>query len=173
MFRKALYTGSFDPLTNGHVDIIESAARFCDEIVVAIGVHPGKTPLLSAEERADLIRRCCKDAIGDAPCKLSVLTFSGLAVEAARAAQANILLRGLRDGSDLDYEMQMAGMNAAMAPEIQTLFLPASPGVRHITATLVRQIVLLGGDISNFVPKIVADSLAQKLRAPTAKGSIS
>ncbi len=167
MIRKALYPGTFDPLTNGHVDIIQGAARFCDEIVVAIGVHPGKAPLLAAEERAMLIRQCCEGLVAAGSCRLSVLTFSGLAVAAARQAGANLLLRGLRDGSDLDYEMQMAGMNAAMAPEIQTLFLPASPGVRHITATLVRQIALLGGDISGFVPKIVAETLARKLRAST------
>jgi len=166
MFRKALYTGTFDPLTNGHVDIIESAARFCEEIVVAVGVHPGKTPLLSAEERATLIRQCCEEIVAQKACKLSVITFSGLAVDAARTADASVILRGLRDGSDLDYEMQMAGMNAAMAPTIQTLFLPAAPGVRHITATLVRQIVRLGGDISPFVPKIVAETLAQKLALP-------
>lgn len=166
MPRIALYTGSFDPLTNGHVDIIESAARFCDELVVAIGVHPGKTPLLSVEERAALIHKCCENLVAGQNCRLSVLPFSGLAVEAARQAGANLILRGLRDGSDLDYEMQMAGMNAALAPEIQTLFLPAAPGVRHITATLVRQIAQLGGDISSFVPKVVADTLAQKIRAP-------
>jgi len=166
MFRRALYTGTFDPLTNGHVDIIESAARFCDEIVVAVGVHPGKTPLLSAEERATLIRQCCGEIVAGKACKLSVITFSGLAVDAARDAEASVILRGLRDGSDFDYEMQMAGMNAAMAPTIQTVFLPASPGVRHITATLVRQIVHLGGDVSSFVPRIVAATLAQKLALP-------
>ncbi|MHB8886249.1 MAG: pantetheine-phosphate adenylyltransferase [Methylovirgula sp.] len=165
MLRKALYAGTFDPLTNGHVDIIGSAARFCDEIVVAIGVHPSKTPLLDVEARAELIRQCCAERVAGQSCTLSVLTFSGLAVEAARQSGATILLRGLRDGSDLDYEMQMSGMNGTMAPEIQTLFLPASPGVRHITATLVRQIALLGGDISPFVPKIVAETLATKLRA--------
>ena len=164
MLRKALYAGTFDPLTNGHVDIIAGAARLCDEIVVAIGVHPGKTPLLAAEERATLIRQCCAELMAGQSCRLSVLTFSGLAVEAARKSGATILLRGLRDGSDLDYEMQMAGMNGAMAPEIQTLFLPGSPGVRHITATLVRQIALLGGDISHFVPKVVAETLAVKRR---------
>ena len=164
MLRKALYAGTFDPLTNGHVDIIDGAARFCDEIVVAIGVHPGKIPLLDIEERAALIHQCCAERAAGSSCTLSVLTFSGLAVEAARQSGATILLRGLRDGADLDYEMQMAGMNRAMAPEIQTLFLPASPGVRHITATLVRQIALLGGDISSFVPKIVAETLATKLR---------
>lgn len=163
---KALYTGSFDPLTNGHVDIIESAARFCDELVVAIGIHPGKTPLLSAEERAALIHKCCEALVAGRDCRLSVLTFSGLAIDAARQAGASLILRGLRDGSDLDYEMQMAGMNSVMAPEIQTLFLPASPRVRHITATLVRQIAQLGGDVTSFVPQPVAETLAQKIRAP-------
>jgi pantetheine-phosphate adenylyltransferase len=169
MLRKALYAGSFDPPTNGHLDIIESAARFCDALVIAIGVHPGKVPLLTAAERAVLIRQCCDGRIAE-NADLSVITFSGLAVEAAREAGATLLLRGLRDGADLDYEMQMAGMNAGMAPEIQTLFLPAAPGLRHITATLVRQIASLGGDVSSFVPKPVADILRQKFRVQTERG---
>ncbi|TAL78382.1 MAG: pantetheine-phosphate adenylyltransferase [Beijerinckiaceae bacterium] len=166
MLRKALYTGSFDPLTNGHLDIIESAARLCDELVIGIGVHPGKTPLFSPAERAALIRQCCEGRMR-AQASFSVITFSGLAVEAAREAGATLLLRGVRDGADLDYEMQMAGMNAAMAPEIQTLLLPAAPTVRHITATLVRQIAGLGGDVSSFVPKPVADALKQKISTQT------
>jgi pantetheine-phosphate adenylyltransferase len=162
MIRKAFYTGTFDPLTNGHVDIITRAARFCDELVVAIGVHPEKAPLFSAEERAELVRRAFERLAGPQSCKLSVLTFSGLAVEAARQAGASLLLRGLRDGTDLDYEMQMAGANAVLAPEIPTVFLAASPGVRHIAATLVRQIAQIGGDVSSFVPDIVATALAAK-----------
>jgi pantetheine-phosphate adenylyltransferase len=164
MTRKALYTGTFDPITNGHIDVLVNAARFCDEIAVAIGVHPGKTPIFTPEERAELVRRSCSDLLAKHSCKLDVLTFSGLAVDAARDAGATILLRGLRDGTDLDYEMQMAGTNAAMAPDIQTIFLPASPGVRHITATLVRQIALLGGDVSHFVPEFVLKALADKVR---------
>ncbi len=160
---KALYTGTFDPLTNGHVDIIARAARFCDELVVAIGVHPGKTPMFSAAERADFIRAACGSLTAGHSCKLSVLTFSGLAVTAARESGATLLVRGLRDGTDLDYEAQMTGMNAIMAPEIETIFLAASPQVRHIAATLVRQIALLGGDIAPFVPDVVAKSLAVKL----------
>jgi pantetheine-phosphate adenylyltransferase len=148
--RTAFYGGSFDPLTNGHVDVIKSAAAVADRIIVAIGVHPGKTPLFSAEERADMIRETCAGLIGGAA--LDVVTFADLAVEAARRAGATLLIRGLRDGTDLDYEMQMAGMNAALAPEIQTVFLPSSPMVRPITATLVRQIAALGGDVSSFVP---------------------
>lgn len=160
---KALYTGSFDPLTNGHVDIIARAARFCDELVVAIGVHPGKTPMFPAPERAEFIRAACGSLAAQYSCKLSVLTFSGLAVTAARETGATLLVRGLRDGTDLDYESQMTGMNAVMAPEIETIFLAASPQVRHIAATLVRQIALLGGDVTPFVPDIVAKALAVKL----------
>jgi pantetheine-phosphate adenylyltransferase len=164
MIRVALYAGSFDPLTNGHVDVIESAARLCDELVVAIGVHPGKTPLFSLEERADLIERACHVSVTAQSCKLAVRPFAGLAVDAARAAGARFMVRGLRDGSDLDYEMQMAGMNAAMAPEIKTVFFAASPTVRHITATLVRQIAGLGGDVSSFVPDAALRALALKRR---------
>ncbi|HEY8033662.1 MAG TPA: pantetheine-phosphate adenylyltransferase [Methylocella sp.] len=162
MVSVALYAGSFDPLTNGHVDVIESAGVLCDELVVAIGVHPGKTPLLVAGERASLIEKVCAGLVNAHACKLSVRTFSGLAVEAARAAGASLMLRGLRDGTDLDAEMRMAAMNAAMAPEIKTVFLAASPAVRHISATLVRQIAGFGGDVSAFVPEAVALALAKR-----------
>jgi len=164
MPRIALYTGSFDPLTNGHVEVVKAAASFCDELIIAIGIHPGKTPVFMAEERSTLITQACGGALATLSCILSVRTFSGLAVEAAREAGAQFLIRGLRDGTDFDYEMQMAGMNAAMAPEIQTIFLPASPAVRHITATLVRQIASLGGDVSSFVPDEVAQALAAKFK---------
>jgi len=159
---KALFAGSFDPMTNGHVDIVRAASAFCDELVVAIGIHPGKQPLFSAEERADLIRQSCQGLLAGAACRLAVVTFQGLAVEAARAHGARLMVRGLRDATDFDYEMQMAGMNAAMAADVQTVFLPASPEVRHITATLVRQIAALRGDITTFVPEPVARALAAK-----------
>jgi pantetheine-phosphate adenylyltransferase len=163
--RVALYAGSFDPLTNGHVDIIENASAVCDELVIAIGVHPGKAPMFSVEERTRLIKEVCSELASAQKCKLSVGTFSGVAVEAARAAGATLMLRGLRDATDLDDEMRMAAMNALMAPEVKTVFFPASPEVRHISATLVRQIAFLGGDPSPFVPTAVAASLA-KIRKP-------
>ncbi len=164
MIRIALYAGSFDPLTNGHLDVIESAAAVCDELVVGVGTHPSKAPLFSPEERAALIEESCKGRLAARSCMLSVRLFSGLAVEAARAAGARIMVRGLRNGSDLDYEMQMAGMNGAMAPEIKTVFLAASPAVGHITATLVRQIAAMGGDVSSFVPDAVLRALHRKRR---------
>ena len=158
----ALFTGSFDPITNGHVDVIRQGAAFCDRSVVAIGVHPGKAPMFSADERADLIRLSCADALLGTGCALDVAIFDGLSIEAARRHGARLMLRGLRDGADLDYEMQMAGMNGAMAPDVQTIFAPASPSVRHITATLVRQIAMMGGDVSLFVPATVAAALAAR-----------
>jgi pantetheine-phosphate adenylyltransferase len=160
--RVAFYAGSFDPVTNGHVDVLLQACALADRLVVAIGVHPGKTPLFSAEERADMIRTAVGSEAVGAGTTLEVVTFADLAVDAARRAGATLLVRGLRDGTDFDYEMQMAGMNAAMAPEIRTIFLPASPMVRPITATLVRQIAKMRGDVSGFVPADVADRLRAK-----------
>jgi pantetheine-phosphate adenylyltransferase len=162
MPRAALYAGSFDPVTNGHLDVVRQAVRLTGRLVLAIGVHPGKAPLFSADERAAMLQETCADLAKKAGCELKVTTFSDLVVTAATREGAELLIRGLRDGTDLDYEMQMAGMNEAMAPEIQTVFLPASPRVRPITATLVRQIAGMGGDISHFVPAPVAARLKTK-----------
>lgn len=159
MNRTALYTGSFDPLTLGHIDVIRQASALFDRLVIAIGVHPGKTPALSFEERAQIVRGACAELTPPAPCAFDVVSFSGLSVDAARSYGACAILRGLRDGTDFDYEMQMAGTNAAMAPEVGTVFIPSSPGVRHISATFVRQIALLGGDISAFAPASSASAL--------------
>ena len=162
MPRTALYAGSFDPVTNGHLDVVRHAVRLADKLVLAIGLHPGKAPLFSAEERLAMLEETCSGLARAAKCELSCVTFSGLVVEAARQAGATMLIRGLRDGTDFDYEMQMTGMNEAMAPEVQTVFLPASPMVRPITATLVRQIAGMGGDVSTFVPATVAARLKKK-----------
>lgn len=166
MPRTALYAGSFDPVTNGHVDVIRSAVRLSDRLVIAVGVHPGKTPLFSADERVAMLDETCAPLARAARCKLSCITFSDLVVETAQRVGASVLIRGLRDGTDLDYEMQMAGMNEAMAPDVQTIFLPASPAVRPITATLVRQIASMGGDVSAFVPDPVLARLKSKFGKP-------
>ncbi|ARQ01519.1 pantetheine-phosphate adenylyltransferase [Pseudorhodoplanes sinuspersici] len=162
MPRIALYAGSFDPVTNGHLDVVRQAARLADRLVLAIGVHPGKTPIFTAQERMDMLAECCKPIAREIGCEIGYLTFDDLVVRAAQRESATILIRGLRDGSDFDYEMQMAGMNGAMVPEVQTIFLPASPDVRPITATLVRQIAKMGGEISHFVPASVAARLKAK-----------
>ncbi|MFO1102235.1 MAG: pantetheine-phosphate adenylyltransferase [Methylocystis sp.] len=148
--RTALYAGSFDPLTFGHLDVMAQAAALFDRIVVAIGVHHGKKPWLSFEERAAAIRDACAALCSG--CAFDVAGFDGLVVEAARQHGACAILRGLRDGADFDYEMQMAGMNGTLAPDIRTIFLPASPGLRHVSGTFVRQIAALGGDVSAFAP---------------------
>jgi pantetheine-phosphate adenylyltransferase len=162
MPRIALYAGSFDPVTNGHIDVVRQAVRLVDRLVLAIGVHPGKTPLFSAEERLAMLAETCGPLARETGCALDCITFADLAVSAAARAGATVLIRGLRDGTDLDYEMQMAGMNGAMAPQVQTVFLPASPLVRPITATLVRQIAGMGGDVAAFVPPSVLARLAAK-----------
>jgi pantetheine-phosphate adenylyltransferase len=162
MAHTALYPGSFDPLTLGHVDVIRGACRFCDRLVIAIGVHPSKPRMFSAEDRLEIIDSVAGTIGREAGVSVEAITFGGLAVDLAREIGATLLVRGLRDGTDLDYEMQMAGSNAAMAPWLQTVFLPASPGVRHITATLVRQIASMGGDLAPFVPPLVVHRLAMR-----------
>jgi pantetheine-phosphate adenylyltransferase len=162
MPRTALFPGSFDPVTNGHLDLVRQAAGLADRLVIAIGTHPGKAPLFSTEERLALLQETCAPVARAAGCELVCTTFSDLVVTAAQRAGATILIRGLRSGSDFDYEMEMAGMNGAMAPGVQTVFLPASPPVRPITATLVRQIASMGGDVRPFVPALVVERLKAK-----------
>ena len=160
--RAAFYAGSFDPLTNGHLAVIEAAAALCDKLIVAVGQHPGKAPVFSFQERAAFITSEAAGLAAALGCRLEVTHFDGLAVNAARRAGATMLIRGVRDGTDLDYEMQMAGMNASLAPALRTIFIPSSVATRHITATLVRQIARLGGDVSSFAPGGVVKALTQK-----------
>ncbi len=162
MKRVGFTSGSFDPVTNGHLDVIARAARMVDTLVIGIGVHPGKAPLFSGEEKVEMLKAETAALTGKG-CRIAVVTFDTLVVAAAKSAGATVIFRGLRDATDFDYEMQMAGMNGAMAPGIDTVFLPASPGVRYITGTLVRQIALMGGDVSRFVSPEVAKRLRQKL----------
>jgi pantetheine-phosphate adenylyltransferase len=156
------YSGSFDPVTHGHTDIIARALTIVDELVIGIGVHYGKMPMFSVEERIAMLEGETRALAKKRGGLVRVATFDGLAVEAARVHGAGVIIRGLRDGTDFDYEMQMAGMNGEMAPEIQTVFLAASPGVRHIAANLVRQIALMGGDVSPFVSPAIATRLRKK-----------
>jgi pantetheine-phosphate adenylyltransferase len=162
MPRIALYPGSFDPVTNGHLDVVRHAVVLCDRLVVAIGVHTSKKPLFSTDERLDMVRAVFAPVAAKAGCAFEATTYDNLTVTAAQKNGATIMIRGLRDGTDLDYEMQIAGMNEAMAPDVHTVFVPASAPVRPITATLVRQIAAMGGDVSAFVPKSVAASLKAK-----------
>lgn len=161
----AIYAGSFDPLTNGHLDVLKGALAIADEVIVAIGIQPGKSPVFSFDERVALIEEVARTELAAGEGRLRVIAFNGLLIDAARQHGASIMIRGLRDGTDLDYEMQMAGMNETMAPELQTVFLPASPSVRTITATLVRQIAAMGGEIGPFVPEVVRTALLKKFKS--------
>lgn len=163
--RTVLYAGSFDPVTNGHIDVLRRAAALADRVVAAIGTHAAKAPLFSIEERIAMLREVGEPVVHAAGSTFEVMAFEDLAVEAARRAGAAVMVRGLRDATDFDYEMQMAGMNAALASDVETVFLPASSDVRQIAATLVRQIAAMGGDVSAFVPPQVAARLAGRARS--------
>ena len=162
MPRIALYPGSFDPVTNGHLDVVRHAVVLCDRLIIAIGVNANKKPLFSTEERLEMVEEVFAPVAAKAGCAFDCTTYDNLTVAAAQKNGATIMIRGLRDGTDLDFEMQIAGMNETMAPDVHTVFIPASPAVRPITATLVRQIATMGGDVSAFVPASVAKSLKSK-----------
>jgi pantetheine-phosphate adenylyltransferase len=156
------YPGSFDPLTNGHLDVIERACKLVDTLVVAVGTHHSKKPMFSHGDRIELLRQCLEPIGKRTETEFEIVDFNGLMVSAARQHGARLIIRGLRDTTDYNFEMQMVGMNAQMAPDLQTVFLPSSPHVRHISATLVRQIAEFGGDVSAFVPKNVLEALKAK-----------
>lgn len=156
------YSGSFDPVTRGHTDVIARALSIVDELVIGIGVHHGKVPMFSADERIDMLQSETREFAQKSGKLIRVVTFDNLVVDAARDAGAGVIIRGLRDGTDFDYEVQMAGMNGAMAPDVETVFLAASPGVGHIAASLVRQIAKMGGDVTTFVSADVAQRMKAK-----------
>jgi len=160
--RCGFYPGSFDPPTLGHRDIISRGLALFDRLVVGVGVHPSKAPMFTDAERIDMLKAEL-DSL-EAGDRGSVVLFHGLTVNAARENRAQAILRGLRDGADLGYEMQLFGMNKTMVPAVETVFLTASPGTAHITATLVRQIARLGGDVSPFVSPAVFARIQDKVR---------
>lgn len=153
MQRIGFYPGSFDPATNGHVDIIARAANLVDVLVLGVGIHPGKKSLLSDDQKISLLQSVCSPISAATGMNIQVETFDDLAVTAAKRAGASVIIRGLRDATDFDYEVQMGQMNVAMMPTIETVFLAASPGTRMIASSLVKQIAKMGGDISSFVPE--------------------
>ena len=166
MKRIGFYPGSFDPVTLGHTDVIARASRLVDALVIAVGTHDAKRPLFSIEERLAMLGAETAPIAKSTSTPIEIVTFGGLAVDAARDAGAAVIVRGLRDATDFDYEMRMAGMNAQMAPGIETVFLAATPGVSHIAANLVRQIAEMGGDVSPFVSSAVRDRLRAKVKSP-------
>ncbi len=157
--RIAIYPGSFDPLTNGHLSIIHRALQMFDRVIVAVAVNPKKTPLFSEEERKAFIREACPDP------RVEVDAFHGLLVEYAKSRQVNVLLRGLRAVSDFEYEFQLANMNRKLAPGVETVFMMTGEDYFYVSSNLVREVALFGGDVEGLVPPTVF----QALRATYAK----
>ena len=154
--RRAVCPGSFDPVTNGHVDVINSAAALYDELVVAVLVNPGKAGLFAVEERMGLLR----EAVAHLP-NVRVDSFQGLLVDYCRSKDIPVIVKGLRAVSDFEYELQMAQMNRELAA-IETLFVPTAPQVGHLSSSLVKQIATFGGDVSRLVPPAVNDRLRER-----------
>jgi pantetheine-phosphate adenylyltransferase len=153
----AIYPGSFDPLTNGHVDIIQRGARLFDRIVVAILLNVEKSPLFTVDERVDIAR----EVFAKNP-NVEVDTFDGLLVEYARRKGAGVIVRGLRAISDFEYEMQMALMNRNLNPAVETVFMMPAEPYTYVSSRLVKEVAALGGSISNLVPRVVEDRLRKK-----------
>lgn len=158
MHRVAIYPGSFDPLTNGHVNIIERGLDLFDTVVVAVARNISKTGMFTIEERLAMVT----DVFGDHP-RLEVDTFEGLLVDYARQRGAGTILRGLRAVADFEYEYQMANMNRTLAPQVETLFLMADPTTFYVSSRLVKEVASLGGDIEQVVPPVVRARLLDKL----------
>jgi pantetheine-phosphate adenylyltransferase len=164
--KRVIYPGSFDPITNGHLDVIHRAATLFDEVVVAVAYNEQKSSLFTADERTALIQ----EVIGKVP-NIRVARFDGLLVEFAKAQKATAVVRGLRAVSDFEFEFQMALMNRKLEPVIETIFLMPAEKYTYLSSRIVKEIARLGGDISAFVPDSVARALREKLAAPGANGS--
>lgn len=162
--RSVVYPGSFDPITNGHTDLVCRASRLFDRVVLAVARETGKSTTFSAEQRAELAR----GAVGHLE-NVEVVTFSGLLVDFARELQVCVIMRGLRAVSDFEYEFQLAGMNRRMAPDIETLFLTPAETYSYISSSLVREIARLHGDVSAFVAPPVAAALKERFGADRTK----
>lgn len=155
----AIYPGTFDPITNGHLDLIARASRLYHKVVVAVAVNRGKAPLFSLDERVDLVR-----AVTSEFANVSVIGFDNLLVECAKQQGANVILRGLRAVSDFEYEFQLAGMNRRLAPDLETVFLTPAEQYEFISSSMIREIAQLNGDVSCFVPDLVHQCLINKFR---------
>jgi pantetheine-phosphate adenylyltransferase len=158
----AIYPGSFDPLTNGHVDIIQRGARFFDRIVVGILINLEKAPLFTVPERVDIARTVLKGSPN-----VEVDTFDGLLVDYARRIRATVIVRGLRAISDFEYEMQMALMNRRLSPDVETVFMMPAEPYTYVSSRLVKEVVALGGTVTGLVPTLVEERLREKKMART------
>jgi pantetheine-phosphate adenylyltransferase len=159
VIRRAIYPGTFDPLTNGHLDIIERASRLFDEVVVSILVNPGKNPMFTLEERVGIL----KEVLNAHFSRVSVDTFDGLLVDYAAQQKAQAVVRGIRAISDYEYELQMALMNRRLSPNLETVFLMSSEDYSYLSSRLVREVYTLGGSVDGLVPELVIERMKAKL----------
>src|SRR5687768_15408756 len=157
---KAVYPGTFDPITRGHEDLVRRASGLFDQVVVAVAVSSGKKPFFTQNERVEMVR----EVLADYP-NVEVMAFSGLLMEFAQQENARVILRGLRAVSDFEYEFQMAGMNRSIYPDVETLFLTPSEQYMFISATIVREIALLGGKVDKFVHPLISEQLRMKIES--------
>ena len=155
----AVYPGTFDPITNGHADLVRRALRLCNQVIVAVAANPSKQPLFALEERVNLACQVLADVQG-----VTVVGFDRLLIDFVRAQGARVILRGLRAVSDFEFEFQLAGMNRRLAPEIETVFMTPAEKDMFISASLVKEIASLGGDVSEFVDPRVTAALTKKMR---------
>ena len=165
MKRIALYPGTFDPVTNGHLDIIYRASSLCDVLIIGVAENIGKNPFFDISQRKSLIEKAINTTTAKSTRKLGeikVKSFDNLLIDFARSNSVTMIIRGLRAVSDFDYEFQMAGMNARLANDIETVFLTASENHQFVASRFVKEIALLGGDISTFVPRNVAQAIKNK-----------
>ncbi len=159
MKRRAIYPGSFDPPTAGHLDVIERASRLFDELIVAIIVNPNKQPFFSVEERTSLLQAALPAHCGN----VTIDNFTGLLMDYAQRQQAHALIRGLRSSADYEYELPMILMNRHLAPEIETVLLVGDPSLSHVSSSLVKEVFKLGGSIEGLVPPNVLTAMQNKL----------
>jgi pantetheine-phosphate adenylyltransferase len=166
-----VYPGTFDPVTNGHLDIICRAARILDRLVVGVAMNAGKGPLFPLEERVELVRAEADAIAARTGTRVEVVPFEGLLIGFARQAGASVVIRGLRAVSDFDYEFQMAGMNHRIDQGVETVFLMASETNQFISSRFVKEIARLGGDVASFVPKLTLERTLARVRGPAAAES--
>jgi pantetheine-phosphate adenylyltransferase len=159
-----IYPGTFDPITNGHTDIIGRAARLLDKLIVGVAINPGKEPIFNIDERVELAREEIKHLENGLSDRIEVIPFQSLLIHFAHEVGATAIIRGLRAVSDFDYEFQMASMNAKMAPDIETVCLMASDKYQFIASSLVKEIAKLEGDVSQFVSPRISEQLIERLQ---------
>jgi pantetheine-phosphate adenylyltransferase len=162
--RTGVYPGTFDPVTNGHLDVIGRAARLVDRLVVGVAMNAGKGPLFPLEERVELVKAETEAVAARTGCAIDVVPFEGLLVAFARQVGAQMIVRGLRAVSDFDYEFQMVGMNHRLDPEVETIFLMASETNQFISSRFVKEIARLGGDVASFVPRLTLERTLRRVR---------